>query len=319
MLEVVPANAGAGSWGTPLGWTVAIVALLLVVGLVVMIATLRKKRIAEMGAGFFFWLETVYLGLLLVGAILYLWGTHGAARPTLIGGLLPIAVPWFGALGAVMLSLEGVFIHNKKWDKSYNYWHIGRPLFGAALGIVAFFLFVLTINAAGERPKFLSDPNQTGSANFIVYYVVGFLVGYREETFRELIKRATDLVVGPGGVAAAQPLVTFRENGAPATSIQFDPVGANQTSPVRRVEILNSGSGPLTAPLVALVADPPTAALAFEIRSNTLVAGQDLGPGQAGQVELVFKPTAAESFAAKLTISGANLARQSLDLKGAGT
>jgi hypothetical protein len=35
-------------------------------------------------------------------------------------GSVPVGVPWFGALGAVLISLTGVFEHEHDWD--LNYW-----------------------------------------------------------------------------------------------------------------------------------------------------------------------------------------------------
>jgi hypothetical protein len=37
----------------------------------------------------------------------------------------------------------------------------------------------------------------------LLYYLVAFLVGYREETFRELIKRLVDIILSPGNGAGA--------------------------------------------------------------------------------------------------------------------
>src|SRR5207249_368955 len=110
----------------------------------------------------FFWLGMIYTALLLLMAAVYNLTKEQNAGATVVGGILPIAVPWFGALGAVTISLEGVFLWNNQWDRKYNYWHIGRPLFGAVLGIVAFFLFVVIVSASGSSPKFLEG--QSGSA-----------------------------------------------------------------------------------------------------------------------------------------------------------
>lgn len=315
----VPGNSGPGTfWGLPFFWVLLIVAVLFVVAIVAAILCLRKKKIVDLGPEFFFWLETAYLGLLLLIAILYLSAKWGDPRPTLIGGLLPVAVPWFGALGAVMLSLEGVFVWNKKWDKGYNYWHIGRPLFGAALGIVAFFLFVLTVNAASERPEFLTDPAKTGSADFIVYYIVAFLVGYREETFRELIKRATDMIVGPGHSAASPPVVAFIVAGKTQTTIDFGQV-VQGNEVAKDVEVHNIGSGALVAPFVELPPPPGGAAVAFRIEQDSLTSGGDVPAGDFRLVKLVFKPPAAGALAARLTVSGKNVAPKSVELKGTGT
>jgi len=138
---------------------------------------------------FFFWLELGYLTLLLGGAIAVAkWPTFNRAFPHDIGPV-PLAVAWWGAVGAVIISLQGVFLHNHSWDHSYNYWHIARPLLGAALGTVAFLIFIAVIDATGARAR---------DHRSVVYYLVAFLIGYREETFRNLIKRATDVLIGPG-------------------------------------------------------------------------------------------------------------------------
>ncbi|MGC1406572.1 MAG: SHOCT domain-containing protein [Candidatus Dormiibacterota bacterium] len=47
-------------------------------------------------------------------------------------GPIPSGVVWFGATGAVMASLYGIFVHNRNWNASYNYWHYCRPFFGAS-------------------------------------------------------------------------------------------------------------------------------------------------------------------------------------------
>jgi hypothetical protein len=36
-------------------------------------------------------------------------------------GPVPFLVPWFGAVGAVLLSLKGVFDHRYDWDIEYRF------------------------------------------------------------------------------------------------------------------------------------------------------------------------------------------------------
>jgi len=52
-------------------------------------------------------------------------------------GPVPVGVPWFGALGAVLISLTGAFEHEHDWDEGYWPWHIARPLIGVGLGVVS--------------------------------------------------------------------------------------------------------------------------------------------------------------------------------------
>jgi hypothetical protein len=137
------------------------------------------------GVARFFLLSISYLILLLGGAIVYFWWTPlQQAVPTQFGPV-PIGVPWWGATGAVMNSLYGVFFHSEEWDPSFNFWHASRPLLGAVLGIVAYLIFVVVIDATGTQAK---------TSGNLVYYLAAFLVGYRETTFQGLIQRAVDVL-----------------------------------------------------------------------------------------------------------------------------
>src|SRR5262249_15132566 len=60
----------------------------------------EAQSISKLGPSFFFWLGMGYTGLLLLVGGSYLMAYPGN-EPYLLGGVLPIAVPWFGALGAV--------------------------------------------------------------------------------------------------------------------------------------------------------------------------------------------------------------------------
>jgi hypothetical protein len=260
--------------------------------------------ILRLGPSFFFWLAMIYTALLLLMAGAYNLSPW-ASKTVMLGGLLPVAVPWFGALGAVTISLEGVFLWNDQWDRKYNYWHIGRPLFGAVLGIVAFFLFVVTITASGTAPKvFEGTP---AAKDLIIFYIVAFLVGYREETFRELIKRATDLILKPGTTAPAAPAVTFRVAGAIAVQVTCPSTAAGTTSHVS-VEVQNSGGAPLVAPSVAVSPVGPTPAGTFAVANDHVTGGGDIPAGQARTVDVTFTPpAAAQEFSCMLTVTATNL------------
>ncbi|HEX3586209.1 MAG TPA: IPT/TIG domain-containing protein [Candidatus Angelobacter sp.] len=163
-------------------------------------------------------------------------------------GPVPLGVPWFGALGAVLISLTGVFEHEHDWDLSYWPWHVARPLIGVALGVVSVLILQAGVLAVGSTPiqptptptptpsSAQSTPTPTptpastppsptptptpaptppASQNQstkpiptnLLYYLVAFLVGYREETFRELIKRLVDIILAPGNVKATGPTI----------------------------------------------------------------------------------------------------------------
>ena len=107
-------------------------------------------------------------------------------------GSVPLPVLWFGALGGVLISLTGVVEHAKDWDESYALWHFSRPVVGASLAVVAVLIVKAGVLSVGASPS--------GDAQLpknLLYYLVAFLVGYREVTFRELIKRLVDLILAP--------------------------------------------------------------------------------------------------------------------------
>src|SRR5207247_1270413 len=97
----------------------------------------------------------------------------------------------------------GVFEHEKDWDESYWPWHLARPLIGIALAVVAVLMFMAGVLAVGSTPTATA-----GTPKDLLYYLIAFLVGYREETFRELIKRLVDIVLAPGGASNPVPTIS---------------------------------------------------------------------------------------------------------------
>jgi hypothetical protein len=155
--------------------------------------------------GFFFWLNLVYLVVLLLlplfrAADVLFVGSDRIPDP--IGDVIPVGVPWFGALGAILISLYGVFDHNDRWDPKWNFWHMARPVAGVVLGTIAYLIFIGIINATGATPTTGADAAEGSGpvpvSNLIPYYVLAFVVGFREQTFRALIQRAVDVLLGPG-------------------------------------------------------------------------------------------------------------------------
>ena len=96
----------------------AILLVLAVVGVVrqflqAATAAHAEGGIVGLGPQYFFWLDVLYLVILLLLAILYLASSTGLRElvPPIVAGVLPIGVPWFGAIGAVLVGLQGVFEH----------------------------------------------------------------------------------------------------------------------------------------------------------------------------------------------------------------
>jgi len=162
--------------------------------------------------GFVFWVELAYLILLFIVGLIYVTPLSAQLPFKLPESLgpVPIGVPWFGALGAVLISLSAVFDHRGDWNPEMKYWHFSRPLIGAALGLVSVLVFQAGILAVNAQPR-----PAGGTAN-LLYYLVAFLVGYREETFRELIKRLGDVILTPGGGPAPPVVRQLSPDGGPA-------------------------------------------------------------------------------------------------------
>jgi hypothetical protein len=202
-------------------------------------------------------------------------------------GALPTPVLWFGALGAVLLSLTGVFDHPYDWDNGYLLWHIARPFVGAAVAIVAVLMFIAGILAAGSNPDPASGPNRTSD---IFYYLVAFLVGYREETFRSLIKRLADVVLMPAttttttttanatGTAGATTTSTTSTAGGPTGPPKLTAVVP--TGGVAGDEVVIQGSGLAAARAVTFGAVPATAIKILSDGSLTAIVPE----GASGEV-----------------------------------
>lgn len=134
------------------------------------------------------WLALFYL-LSLIGLATAWSDSHFLSDP--IDGV-PLGVVGLGAAGAVLRSLDGIFWHgSKRWDASYNWWHICSPFVGAVSGVVSYVLLLAglaTVGGAGSK---------NGEA--FGYLAAAFLVGYSNEDFRRLIARAGHSLFGAPG------------------------------------------------------------------------------------------------------------------------
>jgi hypothetical protein len=111
-------------------------------------------------------------------------------------GPIPLGVMWWGALGGVTVSLVGIGQYWKSWNPNYTLWHILRPIVGAIVGSVSYLIFITVIRSTG------TTPNTTGVDSRVVYFLVAFITGFQEQTFRNLISRATQVLMGPGDGSA---------------------------------------------------------------------------------------------------------------------
>lgn len=164
-------------------------------------------------------------------------------------GSIPVGVVWFGALGAVLISLTGIVEHADDWDPRFDLWHLSRPLIGAALAVVGVLIVQAGVLAAGTNPA----NSVSGAPRNLLYYLVAFLVGYREETFRDLVKRLVDLIFTSAATPPKPTITSLSPDTGPA---------AGGTS----VKIL--GSGFQGAVAVSFGSAPAT----FKVDSDTQIS-----------------------------------------------
>ena len=139
-----------------------------------------------------FWYALIWLVVLL--ALAYCWA-RGYLNSALAGIPLPaIASAWAGAVGAITISLRGVYEHwvdaskhprgKSEWTNALLLWHIGRPVTGAVIGVVVFAVFQAAY------------PSGTPSAAPLV--VGSFVLGLQERQFFEWVKQiGAALLAGP--------------------------------------------------------------------------------------------------------------------------
>jgi hypothetical protein len=193
-----------------------------------------------------FWLELGYLIALAVLA----WAYFTPAAPDWLRapgsfGVIPSGVLWFGALGGVLISLVGVHEHRYHWDSRYWTWYIVRPFIGAAVGLVAVIIVMAGILAIGVEPV-PTAPASEGPAvppatpvadtKNMFYFLVAFVVGYREMHFRDLIKRLGDVLFTTREKASTADILDIEPDEGPAaggTAIRITGSGFDGVSAVR--------------------------------------------------------------------------------------
>jgi hypothetical protein len=295
-----------------------------------------QRTLQNFKPDFFFWLDLIYIVLLLTVAIMYMGNFYGVKDkiPVILGGILPIGVPWFGAVGATLISMEGLFWHSRpdQWDGSYNYWHMVRPLFGAILAIVAFFIFLVLLNATGQTPAFKTPAAGSSAADLAVFYVLAFLVGYREKNFRALVTDVTNLLFTKVDQPDPQagPLLVFEQKLPPIPpgnadrwqrigSLVFPPTPVAGPPASIVVRISNTGSGTLTLPLVGVSTDGIPQGGVFSTENDEVSNQGDLPAGAQKMVQIDFQPIAGTGYTGSLTVNSASLTSPiSISLAGEG-
>ena len=219
-----------------------------------------------------FWWETAWLVALWVLAGLHFKGRLHVVPATL--GPMPTWVLWFGALGAVIISLSACLeFTGIAWDPRWELWHYSRPAIGATVAAVSVLIFEAGILSIG------SDPTPSGQSNVpknIAYYLVAFLVGYREATFRELVKRLGDVVLKPAD-SSAPTISAVTPAAGPAAGGQTVAITGTGLVPLVAVRIGAAEATPVEAGETHIIVTTPAAApgvvpITVETGETTLAA-----------------------------------------------
>lgn len=190
---------------------------------------------------------------------------------------LPVWVPFGGALGGALISLVGVAQRTVEWNSyRYAYWHLLRPLLGMVSGSVAVIIVLFVLR--GIFPDAEPQPGEPYSiSGTFTMFVIAFVVGYREQTFRELIKKVVDVMLGPGD-QDAESLISLVPGSVRIESDAGKPVTTTLTifNGTKDTFSLDGADACVAQPgvLVATVQDP----------------GTPLGPTEYRLIDLVWTP-----------------------------
>ena len=102
---------------------------------------------------------------------------------------MPLSVIWFGVLGGVVISLQGIFFHNADWQNEYIYWYMLSGVIGAIYGVISYLFLLVIVKVAS---------NQSLNANPEVFALAAFTLGYAQKQFNSLIQEVFDVIFRPG-------------------------------------------------------------------------------------------------------------------------
>jgi hypothetical protein len=221
--------------------------------------------------------------------------------PDPIGGLVPLAVPWAGAFGGIAISTVGICRHAAHWDHRWNYWHLFRPALGATFGVVGVLIVILLVGSvslttsAGSAAEAGTDFAALSPASVGTLAVIAFVLGYRESTIRELIKRVADTLFTPEGGKQAD---LSGGSAASTPSLDFGRVPLGQAS-TRTVRISNDGSAEALIVGVQISPEAGFAALGID---DTGAAGAPVPAGGSRELGVRFTPDEARTYKAEMSL-----------------
>lgn len=253
--------------------------LLLVLAVVAILVVMRTIGWKDSPGFFYVYCCAWMFGL--TGAVLYLAQTSSPPQYSWaysFQDVLPMWVPWAGALGGSFVSLVGVTSHTRDWRPSLAYWHLARPVLGAFSGTIGVLIVVLVVKSV--------TPSTTGSTalydkpGIATLTVIAFVIGFREATFRALVERVVDVILAPGdtAVAAAAGVGTVEK------ALHFDVTG--QTPGTKDLHLFNGSSDTLGLTKTSISISPDDLGFAAEPESE-----ESLAPSAGRKITVTWTPT----------------------------
>jgi hypothetical protein len=237
--------------------------------------------------GIFFAIDTIFLIVLLGAALLFATGAmpelHPDGRPgAMFLTVIPYWVPWAGALGGISISLVGVARYaGDRWDANrYGYWHLARPFLGGVFGTFAVLIVVLVLKTVTPQTIINTSVPYTPQG-VAVLCVFAYVVGFREETFRDLVLKVVDDILGPGtldksAVIAFVPAALNLSLGPPAQQGAPAPVSGT-------VHVFNGSADSVHVAQTSIQCGDPS--LSVDPIADTILA-----PAQALGTTIVWRP-----------------------------
>jgi hypothetical protein len=256
------------------------------------------------------------LAMLLLARFFHWFGID--QLPSVIDGVVPLIVPWAGALGGVSISIVGLANHWTKWGATsvaketaprpdldqrlhFNPWHLTRPWIGAIFGTFGALIVVLVTKVIGATTSGAVDVSPTGAATLAT---ISFVIGYREITFRLLIERVVDTILGPGSTNNTTALFELTP-----TTLDFKNQDRNSVTDLS-VTLKNVGNSALRPSAPKLISQNDAA---FSLGTASIGA---LAVGASEKIVVHFSPTDAKATSIgelSITINGTT---KTVPLKG---
>ena len=158
---------------------------------------------------------------------LYHWPTWWPTAGYVIGGVLPVIVPWAGALGGTTHALYSLIYNWYRYrggtldrDRgrvaqgwTWNVFYPTRILLGTVFGTVAVLIVVVVTKSIDVG----MDSQKISAEGKAVLFVIAFAVGFQQSNFKALLEKVTALILAPSDSDTDKT----RESSAETSTVRF--------------------------------------------------------------------------------------------------